>query len=151
VVAERRDSLYEPGERSGAWRKLKLELSQEFVVGGLPAGIQLGGRAAPGVYEGRKLRFAGKVKPDSSRTRGASCSGSCSLSAPRPARSPTCRLEAGPLGRRRDRGGDARDAVGEAEVVVQVRFVEWTGEGRLRHAAFVGSRSDIEPSEVRRE
>jgi bifunctional non-homologous end joining protein LigD len=37
------------------------------------------------------------------------------------------------------------------EVVVQVRFVEWTGEGRLRHAAFVGSRSDIEPSEVRRE
>jgi ATP-dependent DNA ligase len=24
------------------------------------------------------------------------------------------------------------------EVVVQVRFVEWTAEGRLRHAAFVG-------------
>ena len=37
------------------------------------------------------------------------------------------------------------------EVVVQVRFVEWTAEGRLRHAAFVGVRPDKEASEVRRE
>ena len=37
------------------------------------------------------------------------------------------------------------------EVVVQVRFVEWTAEGRLRHAAFVGVRHDKEAGEVRRE
>ena len=37
------------------------------------------------------------------------------------------------------------------EVVVQVRFVEWTAEGRLRHAAFVGLRPDKDAEDVRRE
>jgi hypothetical protein len=32
VIAKRKDSIYEPGERSGAWQKLKLELQQEFVI-----------------------------------------------------------------------------------------------------------------------
>jgi ATP-dependent DNA ligase len=35
--------------------------------------------------------------------------------------------------------------------VVQIRFVEWTAEGRLRHAAFLGLRSDKIAREVRRE
>jgi len=35
--------------------------------------------------------------------------------------------------------------------VAQVRFVEWTAEGRLRHAAFLGLRSDKSAREVRRE
>jgi hypothetical protein len=34
VVAKRKDSLYEPDERSDAWQKLKLENQQEFVIGG---------------------------------------------------------------------------------------------------------------------
>jgi bifunctional non-homologous end joining protein LigD len=38
VVAKRKDSMYEPGERSGAWQKLKLENQQEFVIGGYRAG-----------------------------------------------------------------------------------------------------------------
>jgi bifunctional non-homologous end joining protein LigD len=37
------------------------------------------------------------------------------------------------------------------EIVVQVRFVEWTAEGRLRHAAFVGLGPDKKASEVHRE
>jgi bifunctional non-homologous end joining protein LigD len=37
------------------------------------------------------------------------------------------------------------------ELVAQVRFVEWTAEGRLRHAAFLGLRSDKSGQEVRRE
>ena len=37
------------------------------------------------------------------------------------------------------------------ELVAQVRFVEWTAEGRLRHAAFLGLRSDKVAREVRRE
>jgi bifunctional non-homologous end joining protein LigD len=37
------------------------------------------------------------------------------------------------------------------EVVVQIRFVEWTAEGRLRHAAFLGLRQDKDAGEVRRE
>jgi ATP-dependent DNA ligase len=34
VIAKRKDSQYEAGERSGSWQKLKLERQQEFVVGG---------------------------------------------------------------------------------------------------------------------
>ena len=37
------------------------------------------------------------------------------------------------------------------ELVAQVRFVEWTAEGRLTHAAFLGLRSDKSAHEVRRE
>ena len=47
VVAKRKDSLYEPGERSDAWQKLKLENQQEFVIGGYrPAGSN-GDRCSP--------------------------------------------------------------------------------------------------------
>ena len=36
-------------------------------------------------------------------------------------------------------------------LVAQIRFVEWTNDGHLRHAAFLGLRSDKRASEVRRE
>jgi bifunctional non-homologous end joining protein LigD len=39
----------------------------------------------------------------------------------------------------------------EPELVAQIRFVEWTAGGRLRHAAFLGLRSDKSAREVRRE
>jgi len=38
-----------------------------------------------------------------------------------------------------------------ADEMRQIRFVEWTAEGRLRHAAFLGLRSDKSAREVRRE
>jgi bifunctional non-homologous end joining protein LigD len=34
VIAKRKNSQYEAGERSGNWQKLKLERRQEFVIGG---------------------------------------------------------------------------------------------------------------------
>jgi len=34
VIAKRRDSFYEPGRRSGAWRKMRVNRRQEFVIGG---------------------------------------------------------------------------------------------------------------------
>ena len=37
------------------------------------------------------------------------------------------------------------------ETVVQIRFVEWTAEERLRHAAFLGVRMDKVAADVRRE
>lgn len=37
------------------------------------------------------------------------------------------------------------------EVVAQIRFVEWTGEGRLRLAKFLGLRLDKEARDVHRE
>jgi bifunctional non-homologous end joining protein LigD len=37
------------------------------------------------------------------------------------------------------------------KLVAQIRFVEWTNEGHLRHAAFLGLRSDKPAKDVRRE
>lgn len=34
VIAKRKDSLYEPGKRSGSWIKCRVNRGQEFVVGG---------------------------------------------------------------------------------------------------------------------
>lgn len=36
-------------------------------------------------------------------------------------------------------------------LVAQIRFVEWTAEGRLRHAKFLGLRADKSPQDVHRE
>src|SRR4051794_16338059 len=38
LVAKRRDSIYEPGLRSGSWRKMRINKGQEFVVGGYTIG-----------------------------------------------------------------------------------------------------------------
>jgi bifunctional non-homologous end joining protein LigD len=38
IVAKRKDSRYDAGQRSGAWVKLKLEKQQEFVIGGYRPG-----------------------------------------------------------------------------------------------------------------
>src|SRR5438445_13728913 len=63
VVAKRKDSTYQPGERSTDWVKLKLERQQEFVIGGYrPAGASGVDALLVGYYEGRNLRFAGKVR-----------------------------------------------------------------------------------------
>jgi bifunctional non-homologous end joining protein LigD len=36
-------------------------------------------------------------------------------------------------------------------LLAQIRFAEWTAEGRLRHAAFLGLRTDKSASDVRQE
>jgi DNA ligase D-like protein (predicted ligase) len=63
VIAKRKHSIYQPGERSADWVKLKLERQQEFVIGGYrPDGSKGVDALLVGYYEGRDLRFAGKVR-----------------------------------------------------------------------------------------
>ena len=62
VIAKRKDSIYESGERSSAWQKLKLELDQEFVIGGFRPGTNGFDALLVGYYDGSQLRFAGKVR-----------------------------------------------------------------------------------------
>ena len=37
------------------------------------------------------------------------------------------------------------------EIVIQIKFTEWTPDGHLRHASFVGLRDDKEPRQIVRE
>src|ERR1700689_5412165 len=61
IVAKRRNSLYEPGKRYGAWQKMRVLQSREFVIGGYTPG----GRNFDGIlidyYEGRELPYVAKV------------------------------------------------------------------------------------------
>ena len=40
LVAERRSSAYEPGLRSGAWMKMRVNRGQEFAIGGYTRGTK---------------------------------------------------------------------------------------------------------------
>src|SRR6059058_3611015 len=64
LIGKQRDSVYEPGRRSGAWVKLKCVNRQEFVIGGYtpPAGARKHfGALLVGYYSKDRLLFAGKV------------------------------------------------------------------------------------------
>ena len=61
IVGKQIDSIYEPGERSGAWIKLRANLEQEFVIGATfpeRAGFDA---LLVGVYEKKRLIFLAKV------------------------------------------------------------------------------------------
>ena len=62
IVGKRIDSIYEPGERSGAWIKLRANMEQEFVIGGYIPGARGFDALLVGVYEKKDLMFVAKVK-----------------------------------------------------------------------------------------
>jgi bifunctional non-homologous end joining protein LigD len=64
LIGKRAGSRYEAGKRTGAWIKLKLHQEQEFIIGGYtdPEGSRkYFGALLVGFYEGKKLKFAGRV------------------------------------------------------------------------------------------
>jgi bifunctional non-homologous end joining protein LigD len=153
VVAKRKHSIYQPGERSQDWQKLKLESQQEFVIGGYrPVGDAIDALLV-GYYDGKQLRFAGKVRagfvPNVRRQL---------FEKLKPLRSQQCSFSdlPNPPGSSRWGGGITADEMHEMQwvrpaCVAQVRFIEWTAEGRLRLAKYVGLRADKNPRDVRRE
>jgi len=52
IVAKRLDSRYEPGQRSGAWLKMRVNQGQEFVIGGYTPGSGSFDALIFGYYEG---------------------------------------------------------------------------------------------------
>ena len=62
VVGKRIGSIYEPGERSGAWIKHRVNREQEFVIGGYIPGAHGFDALLVGVYEKKELVFVAKVK-----------------------------------------------------------------------------------------
>ena len=142
VVAKRRGSPYEP-RRSPHWLKMKVEASQELVVGGFtePQGRRVGlGALLVGYFDGDDLVFAGKIGTGFDtrllldlRAR---------LDALEIAASPFTRA----VGLPRVRAHWVRP-----EIVVQVAFIQWTVHGKLRHPRLIGVRFDKDAREVVRE
>jgi bifunctional non-homologous end joining protein LigD len=142
VVAKRLDSPYE-SRRSPHWLKMKCEATQELVVGGFtdPQGARVGlGALLVGYYEDDDFVFAGKVGTGFDTK----------LLLELRARFDASELPASPFtkatGLPRLRAHWVRP-----EVVIQVAFIEWTANGKLRHPRLRGVRYDKNAREVTRE
>jgi ATP-dependent DNA ligase len=132
--------------------KLKLDRQQEFVVGGYRPGPHGVDAVLVGYYERRDLRFAGKVRAGfTPHVRREVFAQLKSLEVDR------CPFVDLPNSKASRWGaGVTPDQMKEMrwlnpKLVAQIRFVEWTSDGHLRHAAFLGIRDDKLPSDVRRE
>jgi bifunctional non-homologous end joining protein LigD len=145
VVAKRRDSAYLPGRRTEAWIKIKNFATQEVVVGGFTAGEgrRRGtlGALLVGLPEPAGLRYVGKVGTGFDERTLADLSGRLGgLAAPTSPFStavPAAEVRAATWVR--------------PELVGEVRFVQWTREGRLRAPSWRGLRPDKDPADVRLE
>jgi bifunctional non-homologous end joining protein LigD len=144
VMAKRTDSRYVSGQRTRTWTKLKVEQTQEVVVGGWRPGK--GGRQDTvgsllvGIPDGRKLQYAGRVGSGFS---------SRELTELRQTVERLARKTSPFQDVPREDAADAHWI--SPELVGEVTYSEWTGTGRLRHPVWRGWRLDKEPSEVVRE
>ena len=142
VIAKRRGSIYEH-RRSKQWLKLKVEASQELVVGGFtdPEGARVGlGALLVGYYEGDDFVFAGKIGTGFNTTLLRDLRRR--LDALEIAKPPFTRA----IGLPRLRAHWVRP-----KIVVQVSFMEWTVHNKLRHPRLIGVRFDKTAREVVRE
>jgi bifunctional non-homologous end joining protein LigD len=146
VVAKRLTSRYDPGRRSPAWRKIKVVLRQEAVVGGWKPGE--GGRAGRigslliGVQGPGGLQYAGHVGTGFNQATLAMLGER--LSALRRDTSPFVAAPVPPE--------HARAAIwAEPRLVIEVAFGSWTSAGVMRAAAYKGLRDDKAPDQVVRE
>jgi bifunctional non-homologous end joining protein LigD len=152
VVAKRLDSRYEPGRRSDAWLKVKFSLRQEFVIGGCkPAGDTFDSILV-GYYKGRELWYASKVRAGFTPAVRREL-----FERLRPLGVTRCPFANLPTGKTSQWGeGVTAEEMKtlrwvRPKLVAEIAFTEWTREGSLRHATFVGLREDKPARRVRRE
>lgn len=62
LVAKRKSSRYEPGLRSGAWLKMRVNQGQEFVIGGYTIGGATFDALVFGYYSDGKLMYAARTR-----------------------------------------------------------------------------------------
>jgi DNA ligase D-like protein (predicted ligase) len=152
IVAKRRQSRYEPGRRSKSWLKVKFNRRQEFVVGGYKPNATNFESLVVGYYEGRSLRYAGRVRAGLTPHLRAEL---FERIAPlQTSRCPLADLPTSKTGHWGE-GVTAEDMLKlrwvKPKLVVEVSFVEWTQGGHLRHSEFVGVREDTIARNARRE
>jgi bifunctional non-homologous end joining protein LigD len=142
VIAKRRDAPYEH-KRSRNWLKMKCEATQELVIGGFtdPQGARVGlGALLVGYFEGADFMFAGKVGTGFDTKLLLDLRGR--LDGLEVSKPPFTKTKGLPK---------LRAHWVRPQIVVQVAFMEWTDNGKLRHPRLLGIRVDKAAREVRRE
>ena len=152
LVAKRRDGRYEPGLRSGAWMKMRVDQGQEFVIGGYTRGTATFDALVFGYYEDNALLYASRTRNGfTPATRTALFKKLQGLEIDR---CPFVNLPEEKSGRWGQGLTKAKmaDCVWLRPVLVgQFEFLEWTADNHLRHSKFVGLREDKKAKDVRRE
>lgn len=142
IIAKRRDSLYQPRQRSLDWLKIKSTRTDDFIIGGFTQGTgnrsRTFGALLLGYYdEKNRLISAGHVgtgfddrsledlkkRLDTARTEKCPFTETPELNAPVTWVKP--------------------------ELVAEVKFSEWTRDGKLRAPVFLRLRDDKPPEQVR--
>jgi bifunctional non-homologous end joining protein LigD len=140
IIAKRADAPYLPGQRSRDWLKLKIELRQEFVVGGWtePRNTREHiGALLLGYYDSEGgLVYAGHTGTGFTRLGLADM-------AKRLAKLQRKESPFTTTPRTNEKAHWVRPSV-----VVEVKFSEWTSEGKLRQPVFIGVRDDKNPRDV---
>ena len=152
LVAKRRDSRYEPGLRSGAWMKMRVNQGQEFVIGGYTVGTRTFDAVVFGYYEGDRLIYAARTRNGFTPAVREQLSKKF-----RPleiAECPFANLPEAKSGRwgqglTKAKMADCRWL--KPVLVGQFEFLEWTGDNHLRHTRFIGLREDKNARDIRRE
>lgn len=139
VVAKKKQSRYEPGKRSQAWLKIKAVKSDDFVVAGYTEGK--GNRADSfgslilGYYnDDRQLAYAGNVGSGFDEPMLKEI-----MARLEPLKTPDSPLSS-------DAGVDGQVTWTRPELVVEVKFSEWTRDSKLRAPVFLRFRDDKSPA-----
>ena len=152
LVAKRRDSRYEPGLRSGAWLKMRINRGQELVIGGYTVGGSTFDALVVGYYDGDQLVYAARVRngftPASRAQVFRKFKGLAARECPF-ANLPEARSGRWGQGLTKEKMADCRWL--KPVLVGQFEFLEWTGDHHLRHVKFAGLRDDRPAGTVRRE
>jgi bifunctional non-homologous end joining protein LigD len=175
LIAKQADSRYRSGKRSPDWRKVKILREQEFVIGGWTEPRQTRsyfGALLLGVYgEASAIRAKGSgLRAQGSGLRAEGSGLRAKGSGPgdelvyvghvgtgfnekelarlmkllRPLETADCPFRDPPK-------SNERPHWVKPALVAQVKFTEWTSDGRLRHPVYLGLRDDKKAEDVRRE
>jgi DNA ligase D-like protein (predicted ligase) len=152
LIAKRRDSVYQPGLRSGAWMKMRVNVGQEFVIGGYTLGGTTFDALVFGYYDGDKLMYAARTRNGFTPTLRADL-----MKKFKPLEIKECPFANLPE-KKAGRWGVGLTTAKMTEcrwlkpvLVGQFGFVEWTQDAHLRHAMFMGLREDKKARDVWRE
>lgn len=152
LVAKRRNSPYEPGLRSGAWMKMRVNRGQEFVIGGYTRGTRTFDALIFGYYEGGRLIYAARTRNGFtpavrtqlfSKFRGLEIDDCPFANLPE--------AKSGRWGQGLTKAKMAECQWLKPVLVGRFEFLEWTGENHLRHSKFIGLREDKPADKVVRE